>query len=57
VLPQAAWQRSYVHCLRNALDCVPSNVDDDWLEAMRYLNMAHPAEHKKAALRKLKEAA
>ena len=29
VLPEAAWQRCYVHFLRNALDYVPRKVDDD----------------------------
>ena len=28
VLPEAAWQRCYVHFLRNALDYVPRKVDD-----------------------------
>jgi transposase-like protein len=31
VLPEAAWQRCYVHFLRNALDYVPRKVDDDCL--------------------------
>jgi putative transposase len=29
VLPEAAWQRCYVHFLQNALDYVPRKVDDD----------------------------
>jgi putative transposase len=29
VLPEAVWQRCYVHVLRNALDHVPRKVDDD----------------------------
>ncbi len=29
VLPEAAWQRCYVHFLRNALDYVPRKGDDD----------------------------
>jgi hypothetical protein len=29
VLPEAVWQRCYVHFLRNALDYVPRKVDDD----------------------------
>ena len=33
VLPEAAWQRCYVHFLRNALDYVPRKVDDDCLQA------------------------
>ena len=28
VLPEAAWQRCYVHFLRNALDYVPRKIDD-----------------------------
>ncbi|MER8537810.1 IS256 family transposase, partial [Mesorhizobium sp. M1023] len=31
VLPEAVWQRCYVHFLRNALDYVPRKVDDDCL--------------------------
>ena len=33
VLPEAAWQRCYVHVLRNALDYVPRKVDDDCEDA------------------------
>jgi putative transposase len=36
VLPQAAWQRCYVHFLRNALDYVPRKVDDDCLQELRW---------------------
>ena len=36
VLPEAAWQRCYVHFLRNALDCVPRRVDDDCLQELRW---------------------
>jgi putative transposase len=32
VLVQAAYQRCYVHFLRNALDYVPRRVDDDCLQ-------------------------
>src|SRR5574339_148407 len=35
VLPEAAWQRCYVHFLRNALDYVPRRVDDDCLQELR----------------------
>jgi class 3 adenylate cyclase len=35
VLPGAAWQRCYVHLLRNALDYVPRRVDDDCLQELR----------------------
>ena len=36
VLPEAAWQRCYVHFLRNALDYVPRRVDDDCLRELRW---------------------
>lgn len=36
VLPGTAWQRSCVHFLRNALDYVPRNVDDDCLQELRW---------------------
>lgn len=36
VLPEAAWQRCYVHFLRNALDYVPRKVDDDCLMELRW---------------------
>ena len=29
VLPEAAWQRCYVHFLRNALDYLPRKADDE----------------------------
>lgn len=35
-LPQAVWQRCYVHFLRNALDYVPRKVDDDCLMELRW---------------------
>jgi putative transposase len=37
VLAAAAWQRCYVHFLRNALDYVPRKVDDDCLQELRLL--------------------
>jgi putative transposase len=37
VLPEAVWQRCYVHFLRNALDYVPRKVDDDCLQELRWL--------------------
>jgi putative transposase len=37
VLPEAAYQRCYVHFLRNALDYVPRRVDDDCLQELRWL--------------------
>lgn len=36
VLTGAAWQRCYVHFLRNALDYVPRKVDDDCLLELRW---------------------
>ena len=37
VLTEAAWQRCYVHFLRNALDYVPRKVDDDCLKELRWM--------------------
>lgn len=37
VLPEAAWQRCYVHFLRNALDYLPKRGDDDCLTELRWL--------------------
>lgn len=37
VLPEAIWQRCYVHFLRNALDHLPRNADDDCLKELRWL--------------------
>jgi transposase-like protein len=36
-LPEAAWQRCYVHFLRNALDHLPRKADDDCLQELRWL--------------------
>lgn len=36
VLPGAAWQRCYVHFLRNALDHMPRKRDDDCLQELRW---------------------
>jgi Transposase and inactivated derivatives len=36
-LPEAAWQRCYVHFLRNALDHLPRKRDDDCLRELRWL--------------------
>jgi putative transposase len=36
VLPEAAWQRCYVHFLRNALDYLPRKADDDCLRELRW---------------------
>lgn len=37
VLPEAVWQRCYVHFLRNALDHLPRKADDDCLKELRWL--------------------
>src|SRR6201988_4701668 len=37
VLPEAYWQRCYVHFLRNALDYLPRKVADDCLLELRWL--------------------
>ena len=37
VLTDAAWQRCYVHFLRNALDYLPRKADDDCLQELRWI--------------------
>ena len=37
MLPEAAWQRCYVHFLRNALDHLPRKANDDCLQELRWL--------------------
>jgi len=37
VVPEAAWQRCYVHFLRNALDHLPRRGDDDCLQELRWI--------------------
>jgi transposase-like protein len=37
VLPEANWQRCYVHFLRNALDHLPRKKDDDCLTELRWI--------------------
>ena len=37
VVPEAAWQRCYVHFLRNALDHLPRKHADDCLQELRWL--------------------
>jgi putative transposase len=37
VLPEAAWQRCYVHFLRNAMDYLPRKGGDDCLKELRWL--------------------
>ena len=36
-MPEAAWQRCYVHFLRNALDHLPRKADDDCLMELRWI--------------------
>lgn len=36
-LPEAVWQRCYVHFLRNALDHLPRKADDDCLKELRWI--------------------
>jgi putative transposase len=37
ILPEAVWQRCYVHFLRNALDYLPRKADDDCMMELRWL--------------------
>ncbi len=37
ILSEAAWQRCYVHFLRNALDYLPRRGDDDCLQELRWI--------------------
>lgn len=37
VIPEAVWQRCYVHFLRNALDYLPRKADDDCLKEIRWI--------------------
>lgn len=37
ILPEARWQRCYVHFLRNALDYLPRKADDDCLRELRWI--------------------
>jgi putative transposase len=43
-LPEAAWQRCYVHFLRNALDYLPRKAHDDSLVELRWLYDRHELE-------------
>ena len=38
LLPEAVWQRCYVHVLRNALDYLPRKADDDCRQELRWLD-------------------
>jgi putative transposase len=37
LIPEAVWQRCYVHFLRNALDYLPRKADDDCRQELRWL--------------------
>jgi putative transposase len=37
IIPEACWQRCYVHFMRNALDHLPRKADDDCLRELRWL--------------------
>jgi len=37
ILPEAVWQRCYVHFLRNALDHLPRKADDDCMKELRWI--------------------
>jgi putative transposase len=37
MLPEAVWQRCYVHFLRNALDHLPRKADDDCMKELRWI--------------------
>jgi putative transposase len=37
VFPEAAWQRCYVHFLRNALDYLPRKADNDCMTELRWI--------------------
>jgi putative transposase len=44
IVPEAAWQRCYVHFLRNALDYLPRKAHDDCLVELRWLYDRHDLE-------------
>jgi putative transposase len=50
-LPGAAWQRCYVHFLRNALDHLPRKRDDDCLQELRWLYDRRELKEAKADLK------
>jgi transposase-like protein len=52
VLPEALWQRCYVHFLRNALDHLPRKADDDCLTELRWLYDRHDVNEARADLQK-----
>jgi putative transposase len=46
VLPEAVWQRCYVHFLRNVLDYLPRKADDDCLQEAQLVNALPDAERR-----------
>jgi putative transposase len=50
ILPEAAWQRCYVHFLRNALDYLPRKASDDCLVELRWLYDRHDLEQARTDL-------
>jgi putative transposase len=52
ILPEAAWQRCYVHFLRNALDHLPRKAHDDCLVELRWLYDRHDIEQAREDLGK-----
>jgi putative transposase len=52
VLPEAAWQRCYVHFLRNALDHLPRKANDDCLTELRWLYDCRDAAEARQHLRR-----
>jgi putative transposase len=53
VLPEAVWQRCYVHFLRNALDYLPRKADDDCLQELRWLYDRRDAQEARPGLGRL----
>jgi putative transposase len=51
VLSEAAWQRCYVHFLRNALDHLPRKANDDCLTELRWLYELRSAAEARLQLR------
>lgn len=50
LLTEAAWQRCYVHFLRNALDYLPRKADDDCMQELRWLYMRRDLKEAQADL-------
>lgn len=51
ILPEAFWQRCYVHFLRNALDHLPRKADDDCMMELRWLYDRRTIEEAQSDLR------